>query len=246
MASNIPTSPIAGEQSRTAFIYVIGGPPGAVKIGFAVDPRRRCLAMQTGNPHTLQVAYQLPVVENDAPAIERHAHWLLREKLLKGEWFGVTVAAAASAIRKAAKAVQEGSAGEERHGKDDRVKVRLDDVLADLFVDGELDEDLYQAARAYRRGLGWSMTDTRRNIHEHRHDHERILDAKRWIDRTSKDIRQRLGAEALLVLQAVILRGDRLRSQPLARMRGPRAERLLRQALSIVAEHVPTGPWALP
>lgn len=245
MASTIPTPRSAGEQSRPTFVYVITGPPDAVKVGFATDTRRRCIALQTASPHKLAVAYQLPVVENDAPAVEAHAHWLLRDRQLNGEWFGVAVTTAASAIRRAERAVRKGGARHERAGETDPARPYGDETLAALFVGGALDEDLYHAARAYRRGLSWAMTDTTRNLREHRHDVELIVDAKRWVERTSADVARRLGAEALNVLQSVILKGHRLRSQDLARINGARTARLLQQALTVVAEHAPAAPWAL-
>lgn len=244
MASAIPTVP-PGEQSRPAFVYVITGPPDAVKVGFATDTRRRCIALQTASPHKLAVAYQLPVLENDAPAVEAHAHWLLRDHQVKGEWFGVAVTAAASAIRRAERAVRKGSARQERAGETDPARPYGDGALAALFVSGALDEVQLHAARAYRRGLGWAMTDASRNIRDHRHEAELIIDAKRWIERTSADVAGRLGAEALGVLQSVALKGHRLRSQDLGQINGTRTLRLLRQALGIVAEHAAAAPWAL-
>lgn len=85
-----------------SFVYVIGHDIGPQKIGFTDDLayRLKCLQRQEGS-RALAVfkAYEVPSAE--ALKAERMAHWLLRDKMVRSEWFDVTPQEAAAAVEKA-------------------------------------------------------------------------------------------------------------------------------------------------
>lgn len=70
---------------KPSFVYVIqpeGDSP--IKIGRAVDVRKRLAGLQTGNPRRLQLLYVVPG-DNE---LEWQLHYRLRPSRLTGEWFG--------------------------------------------------------------------------------------------------------------------------------------------------------------
>jgi hypothetical protein len=91
-----------------AYIYVIGAPDGPQKIGLANDPVRRLAILQTGNASGIGVNASVPVMRSDADLVERHAHHLLLDRHIRGEWFDVTPAEALAVIRQAVSAANRG------------------------------------------------------------------------------------------------------------------------------------------
>lgn len=91
-------------------VYVIGSPRGPQKIGVALNVARRLGALQTGNSTKLSVSLAKPMATPEAKMVEAHAHWLLRESRMAGEWFRVSPAAAGRAVRDAIAAVASGNA----------------------------------------------------------------------------------------------------------------------------------------
>ena len=100
------TAQVVALTSR-AFVYVIGDPEGPQKVGVANDVTKRLASLQTGNPRPLACASFFEI-QNDAGEVERYAHWLLRDQKVRGEWFNVTPAEAASAVAEAKSAVERG------------------------------------------------------------------------------------------------------------------------------------------
>lgn len=88
-----------------AYVYVIGSPNGPTKVGYSVDTERRLKNLQRPITQRIQIFGKWPVGYSSALAVERYAHWLLREKQISGEWFDVTPDEASEAV---ARAVNEG------------------------------------------------------------------------------------------------------------------------------------------
>ncbi|MHC2016282.1 GIY-YIG nuclease family protein [Methylobacterium sp. CM6247] len=104
-------------SAEPAFLYVIGSrEDGPHKVGLSVDPGRRLKGLQTGNPRRLVVKRAAPSPTNDASAVERYAHYLLRESAILGEWFNVTEEAAWVALVAATEAVANGLSAPGRPG----------------------------------------------------------------------------------------------------------------------------------
>jgi hypothetical protein len=97
------------------FVYVIGASDGPQKIGMSRNPASRCATLRVDQMHSLSRANGSLVVHGTVPVpvsrardIERYAHWLLRAKRCRGEWFDVSPAKALATINKAAVAVHHG------------------------------------------------------------------------------------------------------------------------------------------
>lgn len=92
----------------TAFIYVVRrDKDGARKVGYSVDPEARLIGIK-GEQRcrcTVEFAGQC---ESDAESAEKHAHALLWEHRVEGEWFAVELAAAQEAVISAIDAVGRG------------------------------------------------------------------------------------------------------------------------------------------
>lgn len=56
---------------------------GRAKIGWAFDVERRARALQTGNPHALQVAAVIAATRST----EASLHGLFADRRIRGEWF---------------------------------------------------------------------------------------------------------------------------------------------------------------
>lgn len=91
-------------------VYVIGSPRGPQKIGVALNVARRLGALQTGSSVKLIASLVEPMATPEAKLVEAHAHWLLRDSRLSGEWFRVTPTDAGRAVREAIEAVARGEA----------------------------------------------------------------------------------------------------------------------------------------
>lgn len=69
----------------TSFVYFIqavsGGP---IKIGVGVDPARRLMALQPGNPERLRI---IGVIRDAGREQERNLHFKFRASRMHGEWF---------------------------------------------------------------------------------------------------------------------------------------------------------------
>lgn len=71
-------------SSPKSFVYVVQAeddPP--IKVGRAIDVRKRLAGLQTGNPRPLKLLQVIP----GAAELEWQLHYRLRESRLTGEWF---------------------------------------------------------------------------------------------------------------------------------------------------------------
>jgi hypothetical protein len=65
-------------------IYFIKSNDGYIKIGFTENnPEQRLRALQTGNPHKLEIIYTMSGTEDD----ERMLHRIFDSVRVSGEWF---------------------------------------------------------------------------------------------------------------------------------------------------------------
>jgi hypothetical protein len=90
------------------FVYVIGATDGPQKIGIAANPTTRLAGIQTGSALRLEVFALVAVAQAEARAVEAHAHSLLQDRRIRGEWFDVSPAEARCAVERAVVAVREG------------------------------------------------------------------------------------------------------------------------------------------
>jgi hypothetical protein len=72
-------------------VYVVGSKDRPVKIGRAKNVNCRLVGLQTGSPDELFVlGSHGKMTRDEAIAIERSVHELLKDRRLRGEWFDVT------------------------------------------------------------------------------------------------------------------------------------------------------------
>lgn len=70
-------------DNADGFVYWIASDVGDVKIGWALDPEKRCRELQTGNPQLLRVIAAMQGTKRD----ERALHAKLEHARGNGEWF---------------------------------------------------------------------------------------------------------------------------------------------------------------
>jgi hypothetical protein len=100
-----------------AYAYVIGAIDGPQKIGVATTPTQRLVMLQSGNAASLVLSGAIPMSRAEAFAVERQAHWLLRDDRLRGEWFDVSPGEALAAVQQAYADVTAGRHQAERASK---------------------------------------------------------------------------------------------------------------------------------
>lgn len=93
---------------RDAHLYVIGLSDGPQKVGIAYNPLQRLSNLQVSSAGELKAAITICLPRTIAIEVERYAHWLLKDRHIRGEWFNVTPAEAVKAARAARSAVQRG------------------------------------------------------------------------------------------------------------------------------------------
>lgn len=76
-------------MENECYVYVIQeAETGHIKIGYAMDPKKRLSELQVGNPRKLKIVYQEGFQSTgDAILSEMHFHKYLRYCSLSGEWF---------------------------------------------------------------------------------------------------------------------------------------------------------------
>ncbi len=88
--------------SKQTYVYLITAGDDVVKIGVAKNVLRRLKGLQTGHYEKLSIAYNIGFPRRDvAYAVECRAHRLLKEYLMEGEWFAVSLDKARVAIEQA-------------------------------------------------------------------------------------------------------------------------------------------------
>jgi hypothetical protein len=89
--ADIPPPNVSGNSdSRKAYVYAISAGADVTKIGKATNPANRLKELQTSHHLTLVLLYSLECMAEEAAAVEREAHYLLRRYRLEGEWFRVS------------------------------------------------------------------------------------------------------------------------------------------------------------
>ncbi|WP_286963561.1 GIY-YIG nuclease family protein [Methylobacterium sp.] len=95
-------------RAAAAHLYVIGSRRGPHKVGVSANPRKRLSQLQTGTASLLILKRTTATPIAEPEAVERYAHWLLRESAVRGEWFRVTEEAAWVALTAAVEAIAKG------------------------------------------------------------------------------------------------------------------------------------------
>lgn len=74
------------------YLYIIENVDnGLVKIGYSLDPQRRCASLQTGSSAELRVAHVASVDPSRALVLERKLHQEMGHARVRGEWFAIPV-----------------------------------------------------------------------------------------------------------------------------------------------------------
>jgi predicted GIY-YIG superfamily endonuclease len=82
--------------SKIIYLYAIADNTNQlIKIGYAADPKKRCAQLQTGNPNTLLVIWQVAIDETRARLVENKIHKEYNYKRVRGEWFRMCATEAA-------------------------------------------------------------------------------------------------------------------------------------------------------
>lgn len=91
----------ARRETGERFIYVMSAGPSRVKVGVAVDVRRRRKQLQTGCPDKIEVAFKALCPPSAALGIEARCHRSLERYRIAGEWFAVEPDYAIEAVTRA-------------------------------------------------------------------------------------------------------------------------------------------------
>src|SRR6185295_12478697 len=91
-----------------AYLYVMGDSDGPQKIGVTCNLQSRRQVVQVSSLNRLQEPFALQMPRKTAFAAERYAHWLLRARRVRGEWYRVTPKEAIAAVRRAHRAALAG------------------------------------------------------------------------------------------------------------------------------------------
>lgn len=85
------------EKTKAGYVYIITNPawPGTVKVGKAIDDKKRADQYQTYSPYRDYICERTLYVD-DVHAVEQAFH--RKHKEINGEWYRMTVEEAASAI----------------------------------------------------------------------------------------------------------------------------------------------------
>lgn len=94
----------AGAEEQEVKVYAISD-GDLIKVGFSGNLRGRLTELQAASPRPLTVCGDRTTER--ARAVERVAHYLLREQRVRGEWFNVSPEQAISAIDEAVRLVEE-------------------------------------------------------------------------------------------------------------------------------------------
>ncbi|KRE07497.1 hypothetical protein ASE63_22625 [Bosea sp. Root381] len=86
---------------RERYVYVIGEDDGPQKIGLSWYPPNRRAFLARVTAKRLKLHHYAAVSAVDVYAVERLAHWRLRDLRLEGEWFNITPSAAAEEVEQA-------------------------------------------------------------------------------------------------------------------------------------------------
>ena len=74
------------------YLYIIeNSDNGLVKIGYSLNPDRRCASLQTGSTAELRVAHVAEVAQDRAQILERKLHQEMAHARVRGEWFAIPV-----------------------------------------------------------------------------------------------------------------------------------------------------------
>jgi len=87
VAEMYPPSTKLRPQLRGNVYFIQEGEDGPVKIGWAINPKRRLAAMQTGNARPLRL---LGAISTKRRPLEREVHKRFSADRLAGEWFAVS------------------------------------------------------------------------------------------------------------------------------------------------------------
>lgn len=72
-----------------SFVYLIASGRDIIKVGKAIDVRKRVRGLQTASPFHMQIIHTIEVSAKHVLALERLIHKRLKRYHMRGEWFKV-------------------------------------------------------------------------------------------------------------------------------------------------------------
>ncbi|MFC7663671.1 GIY-YIG nuclease family protein [Methylorubrum suomiense] len=118
---------------------MIGPADGPVKVGVTNDVESRRSVLQVASLTALEISLSVALSRQEAFAVERHAHFLLKEHRVRGEWFRVLPVRAVQAVQAARRAVACGEGHRSRMARAQVPKAKLEDTTIVRFAAGTLD-----------------------------------------------------------------------------------------------------------
>lgn len=117
----------------TGYLYVVLRPSdGARKVGQSVNPAVRLVGINTEQRMRCELEYSAQCPDDHVDAAERHAHALLWDARVEGEWFNVKAETAQAAVDAAIAAALAGEPPQrppKRGNKTARFEMRIDHVM---------------------------------------------------------------------------------------------------------------------
>lgn len=155
MAEDALAQPAEMGNDQTSHVYVIGPDGGPFKIGVANDVEIRLRQIQIDQPRALAIKHREIVPFSARYIVEKHAHAILAQHRVRGEWFRVPALMAIDAVVQAANDVGTGTLPRapsmiDRQGRGTRPKVSRDG-LGSLIQRGSLTPAQARAGQLYRR-----------------------------------------------------------------------------------------------
>lgn len=87
-------------------VYIMESDSGLVKIGISKNPLKRANTLENSSGNNIKLRHTLDL--DNAKAVEKAAHYILRAKRKNGEWFNVSTREAVRAISDAVKLLSAG------------------------------------------------------------------------------------------------------------------------------------------
>jgi Arc/MetJ-type ribon-helix-helix transcriptional regulator len=93
---------------RQAYIYGVSGSDGPIKVGFSTNLHLRLQTLRFAFSRELEVMFYVPVDVEQVREIEKLAHFILRDRRVKGEWFDINADEALAAVQSAIERYSQG------------------------------------------------------------------------------------------------------------------------------------------
>lgn len=144
----------------TGHVYVAKGDGYGCKIGRSIQPVVRVGAVAKDVDFPVTLAFASAPLE-DASAVELLAHWLIRDRHIKGEWFDVETHQAVAAVNEASRRVEAGESAPRRIN----TRKRYGDTPKDIRIQLVVSSDEIALLDAWRgKNQVWSRSEAIRRL----------------------------------------------------------------------------------